>query len=333
MIRLVNVAMILALVVIALGAYTRLTEAGLGCPDWPGCYGFTTVPQTAHEIKQANSAFPNAPIEHDKAWNEMIHRYAAGILGLVILALFTLSLFTHQQPYIAALLLLLVIGQAILGMLTVTENLQPIIVISHLLGGFTIFTLLMVFRLKIQQNNNIQRPLEVNEEERLPSINIRLLCLLGLIVLIIQIALGGWTSANYAAIVCTEFPICNGNWLASYSLGDVFQIPPQVASYQYGVFDGISRMNIHITHRLWAVVTFIVLLTTVIKTLKQNASRQIKVTSYTLLGLLITQIALGVSNILFQLPISIAVAHNLVALMLLTTLLTLTWLHFRRLHE
>lgn len=330
MIRLVNVAIMLALIVIALGAYTRLTEAGLGCPDWPGCYGFTTVPETAYEISQANLAFPDTPVEHTKAWNEMIHRYAAGMLGLVILSLFIISLFNRQLPYMASFLLLLVIGQAILGMLTVTENLQPIIVMSHLLGGFTIFTLLMLFRLKLQHANKLNTPITAKQPT---SLTTKHLCLFSLFVLIIQIALGGWTSANYAAIVCTEFPICNGDWLASYSLGDVFQLPPEVASYQYGVFDGVSRMNIHITHRLWAIVTFVTLSITVIKTLRHNASPQIKMMAYTLFGLLITQIVLGISNILFQLPIGIAVAHNLVAAMLLTTLLILTWLHFRRFHE
>lgn len=321
---LVNTALIFALLVIALGAYTRLTDAGLGCPDWPGCYGFNTVPSSEDEIRVAQQAFPDQPIEAVKAWNEMIHRYLAGLLGLIILAIFLTSIHQKRQFPLSFSIALLVIFQAFLGMLTVTLNLQPLIVMGHLLGGFAILSLLTLLRLRLANTS-------INSNQH--KIKVSSIYLLAVPVLVIQIALGGWTSANYAAIVCNEFPICNGDWLANYSLWDALQLPPSAESYQYGVFDTLTRMNIHISHRLWAAITFGYLCFIAISIFYRTQSHHIKKLSAVLLVVLIIQVLLGISNVYLQLPLLVAVAHNLVAALLLTTLITLLWFYSRHKQE
>ena len=329
--KLVNITLFLALLVIALGAYTRLTEAGLGCPDWPGCYGFNSVPSTQQELASARLAFPEQAFDSSKAWNEMIHRYAAGLLGLLILALFFISARLNRQLPLTSLLLVLVLFQALLGMWTVTRNLQPIIVMGHLLGGFSILALLSLLRLRIaaptmQASGELARLTNFPHQQRSQLVRIQGYCLLALPILIIQIALGGWTSSNYAAIVCTEFPICNGDWQHSFNLNDVFSMSPEAASYQYGVRDGIARMNIHISHRLWAIVTSIYLVGCVIKLLCQRPPQAIAHAGQILILLLALQVSLGIANVYFQLPIAIAVAHNITAAMLLLSLIKLLWL-------
>ena len=328
--NMVNIALVLALLVIALGAYTRLTEAGLGCPDWPGCYGFHAVPSSDEEIRIAQQAFPNQPVEAEKAWNEMIHRYLAGLLGLMILAIFLVSFHQKRQLTLSLSIALLVLLQAFLGMLTVTLNLQPLIVMGHLLGGFAILSLLTLLRLRLA---NSTQHLQQAQAQAQASVKIPYLYLLAIPVLVLQIALGGWTSANYAAIVCSEFPICNGDWLASYSLFDALRLPPLAESYQYGVFDTLTRMNIHISHRLWAGITFCYLGFIAISIFAQSSSHNIKMLSAILLLILILQVMLGISNVYLQLPLFIAVTHNLVAALLLTTLITLLWLHQQYMQE
>jgi len=326
--KLVNAALILALLVIALGAYTRLTDAGLGCPDWPGCYGFNIVPSSENDLNIAQQAFPNQPIEVHKAWNEMIHRYLAGLLGMTILAIFIVSLHIKKQQLLAAGICLLVLFQAFLGMLTVTLNLQPLIVMGHLLGGFAILSFLTLLRLRLI--DSLIAAGNKTNHKKISDLNIYLLAIP---VLIIQIALGGWTSANYAAIVCNEFPICNGDWLQNYSLFNALRLPPTAESYQYGVFDTITRMNIHISHRLWAAITFLYLLFTAVSIFYKSSSTTIQTLSAVLLVTLTLQVVLGISNVYLQLPLAIAVAHNLVAALLLTTLITLLWLYRKNLQE
>ncbi|OZB03214.1 MAG: cytochrome B, partial [Idiomarina sp. 34-48-12] len=198
----VKISVLLAFVVIVLGAYTRLTDAGLGCPDWPGCYGELTVPKDA---EKAVELFPHAPLESQKAWNEMIHRYAAGTLGLVILAI-TIAAFVRRrhdpsQPVgLPVLLLALVTFQAALGMWTVTMNLQPLIVMGHLLGGFTTISLLYLLLLRLER---VHMPLGDSKMR-----SMRGFALFALLVVFGQIALGGWVAANYAAMACTELPFC-----------------------------------------------------------------------------------------------------------------------------
>jgi len=336
-----NLTIVLAFLVIALGAYTRLTDAGLGCPDWPGCYGFNSVPTNTRDIATAQLAYPDKPLHAEKAWNEMIHRYIAGLLGILILLIFLISGKRKQQQPLATLLIILVLFQAALGMWTVTMNLQPIIVMGHLLGGFAILSLLVLLRLRLSNPiaaltlltpsfNKTERSKDISRQQ---LAKIQLYCAIALPILIIQIALGGWTSSNYAAIVCTEFPICNGDWLSRFNLNDVFSLSPAAETYQYGVRDTIARMNIHITHRVWAGVTLLYLLLTAYLLLKWQPARRIRLLTKILIFILCLQVSLGIANVFFQLPLGIAVAHNLVAALLLITLVTLLWLNQQQLQE
>ena len=199
----------LALVVVVLGAYVRLSHAGLGCPDWPGCYGHLLgVPESTQEIEQANTAYPQRVVESDKAWKEVIHRYLAGALGLVIVFLAFLAIKNRNAPRqpirLPVFLVGLVIFQALLGMWTVTLLLKPVIVMLHLLGGLAISSLLWWLFLTT-------KPMTVDEQQSTIT-SMRPIIVFGLLLLVGQIILGGWTSANYAALACPDFPTCQGQW-------------------------------------------------------------------------------------------------------------------------
>lgn len=302
-----------AAIVVLLGAYTRLVDAGLGCPDWPGCYGFLSVPDTHDEIKIAEQAYPHAPVEADKAWPEMVHRYFAGTLGLIIALLAVLAIKARKddtQPLTLPLLLLaLVIFQAALGMWTVTMGLLPIVVMGHLLGGFTTLALLLLLFLKLRDGN---RPSTASK--------LRNYALFGLVIVFIQISLGGWTSANYAAIICADFPTCQGHWIPQLDLSGAFQIKQEgVQSYLGGFLDNDARVTIHWLHRLGALLTTLVVLFVVIKLFSSGYQRF----AGWLLLVLAAQITLGISNVVFSLPLAVAVAHNGIAALLLLTMVTL----------
>lgn len=318
--RLNLAAILLAAVVVILGAYTRLTDAGLGCPDWPGCYGFLTVPDQAHEVQKAEAAFPERPVETQKAWNEMIHRYFAGSLGLLIGVIWLLSLKIKQYRPMTTALLVLVCFQAALGMWTVTMNLAPLVVMGHLMGGFATFCMLVVLALTIRrQESQWQDSAEVNSAERSHSL---LASKLVLLILVAQIALGGWTAANYAAVVCTELPVCEGQWQSKFDFKQAFSVPTGYATYEYGVFPYEARMTIHIMHRAGAVLTLFAVFW-LAWLLFKSSNLQFRKFSYALTAIVLSQFILGISNVVFQLPLAVAVAHNFVALCLLACLLSL----------
>ena len=318
--RLNLAAILLAAVVVILGAYTRLTDAGLGCPDWPGCYGFLTVPDQAHEVQKAEAAFPERPVETQKAWNEMIHRYFAGSLGLLIGVIWLLSLKIKQYRPMTTALLVLVCFQAALGMWTVTMNLAPLVVMGHLMGGFATFCMLVVLALTIsRQESQWQDATEINSEKRSHSL---LASKVVLVILVVQIALGGWTAANYAAVVCTELPVCEGQWQSKFDFKQAFSVPTGYATYEYGVFPYEARMTIHIMHRAGAVLTLFAVFWLAWLLYKSNVL-QLKRFSYLLTAIVLSQFLLGISNVVFQLPLAVAVAHNFVALCLLACLLSL----------
>jgi len=322
--KLVFISILLALVVIILGAYTRLTDAGLGCPDWPGCYGYLSVPVEQEQIDQAEQAFPERPVEQHKAWNEMIHRYFAGALGLLILWIFVLSLRKrqHNTPVKLPLLLLcLVTFQAALGMWTVTMNLMPVVVMGHLLGGFTVLACLFLLYLRMTPY-------------RIPGGDARLrrfskYATLGIVILVTQIALGGWTSSNYAALVCTELPLCEGNWYQKLDFLGAFSIP-EAHNYEFGTHDYEARMTIHILHRIGALVTFIFLSWFAMKLYISAASALFKRLAVLLIITLGIQVLLGVSNVVFSLPLVIAVLHNAVAACLLLVMVMIGYTLFRK---
>ena len=318
---LVLISILLALVVVSLGAYTRLTHAGLGCPDWPGCYGFIDVPQTQAQIAQAEQAFPDRPVEPAKAWNEMIHRYFAGTLGLFILIIAILSVkFRRQQIplFLPLTILSLVIFQAALGMWTVTMKLMPIVVMGHLLGGITTLCLLFLLYLRLKPYRIPSGDWSI---KKYGSYGV-----LGVVVLTAQIALGGWTSSNYAALVCTELPICQQGWQQRLTFDDSFDlIPPERETYEFGHLDHNERLTIHVMHRFGAIVTALYLAWLALVVFRKAQSQFFKKTALALGGVLICQLGLGVSNIWFSLPLSIAVGHNVVAACLMLMLITLTY--------
>lgn len=321
--RLAWVALLLTFVVVVLGAYVRLSDAGLGCPDWPGCYGRLAVPDQAHQIAEANQSYPHRPVETAKAWKEMIHRYFAGGLGILILSLAILAWrnrLTQGQPVILPLgLLALIIFQAVLGMWTVTWQLKPVVVMSHLLGGLATLSLLAWLVLRHGQYG--QATTNGNAE------SMRGYVLLGLIILVGQIALGGWTSANYAALACPDFPTCQGHWWPPTDFGEAFTLWRGLGvSYEGGVLTNEARMTVHWLHRLGALVVFLYLGWLSGRLLNASTNRAIRIAGLTLAILLVTQVALGIANVVFYLPLPVAVAHNSGAALLLLALVTLNHL-------
>lgn len=322
--KLVLASVLLALVVIVLGAYTRLADAGLGCPDWPGCYGHLIVPSDAEKITQAEQAFPERPLEADKAWIEMIHRYFASTLGLFILIVAFVSVKNRKQHHpvkLPVLLLFLVMAQGALGMWTVTMNLMPVVVMSHLLGGFTILALLFLLYLRF-------KPFRIpGGDPRIRSMG--KFAILGLVIVFAQIALGGWTSANYAAMVCTELPVCEGNWYERLDFVGAFTLP-EAQNYEFGVHDYEARMTMHVLHRFGAVVTFIYLCWFAIKLYSKTISDLLKTQALILVLMLGIQFGLGVSNVVFSLPLVVAVMHNAGAALLLLVLVMINYTLFRK---
>lgn len=304
--RLLNlITCLLTLLVIGLGAYTRLNDAGLGCPDWPGCYGHIAVPSNSQDLLQAQTDFKQI-VEPTKAWTEMIHRYLAGSLGLCIFALSAL-LFRHykklkQFPTIPLLLIGLLVFQALLGMWTVTLRLRPVIVMLHLFGGLSLLSILWWQFLRLSK-----KPVATDQTLR----QIRPWAGLALGLLMIQIALGGWTSANYAALICPDFPYCQGSLLPHLALSGFF----------FGN-DNDALITIHMLHRFGAVLVASFLLSLAIATLMRSHDRITLRLSYLILTLVTTQVCLGILNIIWLLPISTAVSHNLIAAMLLISVIT-----------
>ncbi|AMR65264.1 COX15/CtaA family protein [Aquipseudomonas alcaligenes] len=300
--RLALFATALAVVVVLLGAYTRLTHAGLGCPDWPGCYGFIGVPMSEHKQAVAEARFPEAPVEVEKGWNEMVHRYFAGSLGLVILGLAVQALRRRGQdgqPLKLPLLLLgVVIAQAAFGMWTVTLQLWPQVVTAHLLGGFATLSLLFLLCLRL----SVALPV-------LSAVSRRLRALAGLALLLAvgQIALGGWVSSNYAAVACVDLPTCHGEWWPAMDFANGFHLTQHIGpNYLGGQLDSDARTAIHMTHRLGALVLSLVLL---LLAWRLRAAGLARLSGLLLLALAV-QVSLGVSNVLLHLPLAVAVAHN-----------------------
>ncbi len=318
--RLALIAAVVTLCVIVLGAWVRLSHAGLGCPDWPGCYGQLTWPGHHEEISAANQAFPERPVEVDKAWREMVHRYLAGALILLVLAInwlaWTGGRETRRYRGFAFLILVLIVFQAALGMWTVTLKLKPIVVMGHLLGGMATLALLswLTFR---------SRPTPFHQGESLPLAvrSRRPLVVLALAVLITQIALGGWTSANYAALSCPDLPQCMGQWWPETNFREGFTLVREIGvDYEGGVLDHPSRAAIHLTHRIGAVITLVVLLSA---GLALRRHRSLRTGATLLLAGVVAQFTLGVLNVLLFLPLPNAVAHNGVAALLIVILVWL----------
>jgi len=320
--RIALLASALALVVVVLGAFVRLSDAGLGCPDWPGCYGHIDVPKTHEEVQLANTAYPERPVEADKAWKEMIHRYFAGTLGLLVLIMAILALRNRrsekQQVFVPLFLVGLIIFQALLGMWTVTIKLNPTIVMSHLMGGLATLSLLWWVCLR-QGGLFVQRLPSTDDYSRL-----RRMALIGLLIVIFQIMLGGWTSANYAALHCPDFPTCQGQWIPSLDFTEAFTLwHGTEQNFEGGIMDNDARVTIHFVHRVMAAVTFIYLGVLALSLLFNQRFRPLRKFGVALSLVLVAQVVLGISNVLFSLPLLVAVGHNAGAALLLLTMVTL----------
>ena len=320
--RLAVLAALIALCVIVLGAWVRLSHAGLGCPDWPGCYGQLTWPDAATEISDANAAFPDRPVETDKAWREMVHRYLAGSLILLVAGINFLVWRPQDRKssgrfrLLAALLMGLILFQAALGMWTVTLKLLPVIVMGHLLGGFTTFAVLawLSFRSRL-----------VNQySPALPLRRLKPLVLTGLLILTLQISLGGWTSANYSALACPDFPVCQGEIWPETDFSEGFVLWREVGvDYEGGVLDLKARTAIHMAHRIGAIITFATLMYIAFRLLRVSVTQR---SGLFLMALTFAQVTFGIFNVIFYLPLANAVAHNGVAALLMAALI---WLWHR----
>ena len=357
--RIAAFAAVFAFGVIVFGAFVRLSDAGLSCPDWPTCYGKATWPGHEQDIAHANAAFPDRPFETHKAWREQVHRMLAGTLGVLVLALALVAawrqrgliallaiaalaaacgvfLYVRQEYAISGLLsivaialpliaaarldraapwrvavavLAVVVFQAMLGMWTVTLLLKPIVVMGHLLGGLLTFSLLAFVALRLSDTH---RP--TPDQRRL-----RTAVVIGLVLLACQIALGGWTSANYAALACGfDFPQCQGQWWPPTDFQEGFVLWRGVGvNYEGGVLDAAARAAIQITHRIGALVVFCYL-----GWLAYRLARvRMRTLALAIAVLLLAQVALGVGNVKLALPLPVATAHNGVAALLLFALI------------
>jgi cytochrome c oxidase assembly protein subunit 15 len=307
--RLSIIAVITALCLVSLGAYVRLSDAGLGCPDWPGSYGTLTVPQSVDAIVHAQTVYPDSPVETGKAWKEMIHRYVAGVLGLMVLALFILgwkkSTSIKTSPWLTTGLAGLIVFQAMLGMWTVTMLLKPAVVSAHLLGGMSTLAILVWIAHRHWGAQMSRRAL--------PNVYYWAIRL-AVLVLFAQIFLGGWTSTNYAALACTDFPTCHGQMIPPMDFKDAFHLYRELGqSADGGNLTLASLTAIQWTHRVGAVITLIYLGFIAVNGLKYA---QLIILSIALLVVLFAQISLGVANLVLHLPLVLAVAHNFGAALL-----------------
>ncbi|AZN37499.1 COX15/CtaA family protein [Iodobacter ciconiae] len=279
---------------VMLGAYVRLSDAGLGCPDWPGCYGLLSAPDEAHEIAKAGAEF-GGEVDPAKGWKEMIHRYFAGGLGMLVLAV--CCLLWKKRPQLSRVSILLplavIVFQALLGMWTVTMKLMPIVVTAHLLGGMTLLALLTWL-----SSRALLKP-------QLPS-QLRPVFIISLLAIVLQIALGGWVSTNYAALACNGFPACQGSFAAPVGLSTAMQPLRQLGQSASGEALTIHHLAaIHWLHRLGALL-LLICISVLVWQLRKATPKFAGLISAALL----LQISLGISNVWFDLPLPLAVAHN-----------------------
>ena len=304
--------LIVAWIAMGLGAYTRLIDAGLSCPDWPGCYGHLTVPHSAQTIQEAEHRYPSTPVVQSKAWAEMIHRYIASTLGLLtaIVAFLAVRAAIHYSAHywlLGAMLFFCVLAQGMLGLWTVTLQLLPLIVTLHLLGAMTLMALLWILHLK-------SRFTKILSHSPPPSRALSTAAFLGLLLVIAQIALGAWTSSHWAALSCPDFPRCQS--LARFDIRYVFNLSPFPTE--------LTQKTIQMAHRFGALIVVLYWLGFSLWILTQRTyPPPLKKILYVLLIVLLLQITLGTLNVIQQLPVIVAIAHNLVAALLLLSVIAL----------
>ncbi len=316
--KLISLTTVATFVLVMLGAYVRLSDAGLGCPDWPGCYGNLTPLHSVADIKAAEDIQPHGPVTMAKAWKEMAHRYLAMLVGAFIAAIFFAAWRNRraweQSPLLPTVIAAAVIFQAALGAWTVTLLLKPAIVTSHLLGGITILALL-TWLLSRQTGagrwaNGI-----------MGSIGLRAFALMAFLVLFAQVVLGGWVSTNYAALACNDLPKCHGAWLPNMDFANAFHvIRPLGVAPDGQLLTHEALTAIHWTHRIGAIVASATLIAFALALFAVRSGRR---AARMLLGLLVLQVLLGLGNVWFSLPLPIAVLHNGVAALLVAWMLVI----------
>ncbi|MEC8834680.1 MAG: COX15/CtaA family protein [Pseudomonadota bacterium] len=300
----VYIAAVVACVVIVLGAYTRLVDAGLGCPDWPGCYGMLGVPESIEQIRQAEARYPEIPVEPHKAWTEMVHRYVATGLGALCFCILGLAWVQGRRLLIPIVLTAVVIVQGIFGAWTVTLKLWPQVVTAHLLGGFATLSVLWWYAASLRPTSGAM-------------VVPRKLARIALVAVLLQIALGGWVTSNYAALACPDFPTCHRKLIPPMNFERGFDFTQTIGpNYLGGQLDSDARIAIQVTHRIGAVVVLLLVGLLVFYLRAQPVGWALG----SILGL---QWALGLSNVLFNLPLWVAVLHNAGGAALLLMVLTL----------
>ena len=384
-------AVFAAFVVIALGAFTRLADAGLGCPDWPTCYGHVLWPGDAEQTAAANQIFNETPVEHDKTWPEQVHRLFASSLGLISLLIFGLALSCHrkesqndknskqrgiliavvlsflivlmvkialtatwtygatamhdQYDIIVGLVVLalfaviaglglkygsshsaikhsaflvgFVVLQGLFGMWTVTLKVWPQVVTLHLLGGFTVVSLFWLLALRLRGGWRLINSDLVNVK------SLKNFAIAGLVIVFIQIALGGWTTSNYAALACPDLPTCQNQLWPKMNFSQGFNVFQEIGpSYLGGMMENSARVAIHMSHRIGAMMTTVYLIFLFFKLIRVKHAVTTRM-AYIVLGVLLTQVALGLGNIVFHFPLGVAILHNGVGAILLLVMVTL----------
>lgn len=314
--RLVLIALALTAVVVVFGAYVRLSDAGLGCPDWPGCYGQFSPHHAADDILGAHAADPHGPVSLPKAWKEMLHRYLAASLGLLILAIAVLA-WRHRakgetSPWVATALVGVVIFQGLLGKWTVTLLLKPAIVTGHLLGGLT--TLALLTWLAMRATGVRRNPV---------SARLMWAARAALLLLIVQIALGGWTSTNYAALACTDFPTCHGSLWPEADYGHAFHVVRELGMTAEGDLLPLTALTaIHWAHRVGAM-----LVGTALLVLGWALARRVPTagSGVALIAAVLVQVCIGIANVVLSLPLPLAAMHNAGAALLVALMVSINY--------
>ncbi len=314
----------LTFIVVVVGAYVRLSDAGLGCPDWPGCYGKLTPASAESHIKRAveEQGGTHGPVSMPKAWKEMGHRYLAGSLGLLILAVAVLAWLRRrllgQSPLLAIAIVVVVAFQATLGKWTVTMLLKPAIVTSHLIGGMTTLALLAWLAVR-------QWPLKAAEDASCVKAQ-HSFAVVALATLCVQIVLGGWVSTNYAALACPDLPLCRGAVVPAMDFGNAFHVVRELGMTPDGtLLSADALVAIHWTHRMFALLVAAILGVLALRLMKTVGAR---LPGLLLLGGLVAQLLLGLGNVVFGLPLGLAAAHNAGAALLLVLLVVINYVTF-----
>jgi cytochrome c oxidase assembly protein subunit 15 len=332
--RLALTGVLLCLVVIVLGAWVRLTDAGLGCPDWPGCYGHVTPAGAEKNEGKIESYSPGWEYDSGKAWREMIHRYAATVLGLIIVFIAAIALAYRRErpmsPVYAMVLLATVVFQGVLGAFTVWWLVKPTVVVLHLAGGLTTLSLLFWLWLQMRRTTRAVRP--AAGATRITALDgARRAAIVATVIVGMQTLLGGWTSTNYAAVACPDLPKCQGQWWPEgMDYKDAFVLWRGLdINYTGGVLEHPARVAIHFTHRLGAIVATLAVLFAAWLAIRNAPTALVRNAGWWAAGALGLQLLIAFAMILKAFPLSLATAHNAGAALLIMALLVLN----RRLRE